>query len=68
MLDSDIREHDETYTLVIGKTKEARDYYRELLVRLQESLPPRRRLDLRFRAYNVMNVKREDGVQDVSSG
>ena len=52
MFDSEIREHDETYTLVIGKTKEARDYYRELRVRLQESLPPRRRLDLLFRAYN----------------
>ena len=68
MLDSEIREHDGTSTLVIGKTKEACNYYRELLVRLQESHLPRRRLDLLFRAYNVMNVKREDGVQDVSSG
>jgi len=52
LLDSGIREHDEKYTLVIGKTKEARDHYRELQVRLQESLLPRRHLNLLFRAYN----------------
>ena len=52
MLDSETRRHDETYTLVIGKTKEARDHYLELQVRLQESLPPRRHLDLLFRAYD----------------
>ncbi len=48
MLDSEIREHDETYTLVIGETKEARDHYRELPVHLRESLPPRRYFNLLF--------------------
>jgi alpha-glucosidase len=52
MLDSTIREHDESYTLVIGKTKNARDHYRELRVRLQESRPPLRRMGLLFRAYD----------------
>lgn len=52
MLDSLTREHDDTYTLVIGKTREARNHYRELQVDLQESLPPRRRLNLLFRAYD----------------
>jgi alpha-glucosidase len=45
-------EHDETYQLVIGKTKEARDYYRELQVDLQEVGFPRRRMNLLFRAYD----------------
>ena len=52
VLDSEIREHDEAYTLVIGKTKTARDHYRELQVHLRESLPPRRQLDLLLRAYD----------------
>jgi alpha-glucosidase len=52
MLDSEIREHDESYTLVVGKVKNARDHYRELQVRLQEPRPPGRHLDLLFRAYD----------------
>ena len=52
ILDSEIREHDETYTLVIGKTKQARDHFRELQVHLRQSLPSGRYLDLLFRAYD----------------
>jgi alpha-glucosidase len=52
VLDSRTRAHDETYTLVIGKTKQARDHYRELQVDLEETAPPRRRLTLLFRAYD----------------
>jgi alpha-glucosidase len=52
MLDSGIRGHDETYSLVIGKTKVARDHYQELRVQLRELVPPQRRMDLLFRAYN----------------
>jgi alpha-glucosidase len=52
MLGSGTRGHDETYELVVGKTKRARDHYRELEVNLEESSPPRRRLDLLFRAYD----------------
>jgi alpha-glucosidase len=52
MLDSAISEHDETYNLVVGKTRNARDHFRELRVKLQESVAPRRRLDLAFRAYD----------------
>jgi alpha-glucosidase len=52
MLESKAREHDETYSLVIGKTKQARDHYRELGVELEEAVAPRRRLSLLFRAYD----------------
>jgi len=52
MVDSAIIERDETYELVIGKTKKARDHFRELRVQLQESVKPYRRLDLTFRAYD----------------
>jgi alpha-glucosidase len=52
MLASKTRQHDETYTLVIGKTKEARDHYRELEVVLEGAQLPRRRLNLLFRAYD----------------
>ena len=44
--------HDETYTLVIGKTKRARDNYRALAITLRESAEPRRTLSLLFRAYD----------------
>lgn len=50
--DSSRAEHDETYTLVIGKTKKARDNYRELMVTLRENAGPRRDLSLVFRAYD----------------
>jgi alpha-glucosidase len=52
MVDSSIIERDGTYELVIGKTKNARDHYRELRVRLQESIMPHRLLQLTFRAYD----------------
>jgi alpha-glucosidase len=50
--DSIRTEHDETYTLVIGKTKRARDAYRALTVSLRETMEPRRVLSLAFRAYD----------------
>ena len=52
LLDSAISEHDESYVLVVGKTRNARDHFRELRVKLQESVRPHRRLDLAFRAYD----------------
>jgi alpha-glucosidase len=44
--------HDETYTLVAGKTHQARDHYNELSVSLKEQNSPGRSLDLIFRAYD----------------
>jgi alpha-glucosidase len=52
IVDSTIVERDETYELVIGKTKKARDHFRELRVQLRESVKPYRRLDITFRAYD----------------
>ncbi|MGH9941179.1 MAG: glycoside hydrolase family 97 N-terminal domain-containing protein, partial [Pyrinomonadaceae bacterium] len=46
------RAHDETYQLVVGKTKRARDRYRELTVALEENGGSRRKLQLVFRAYD----------------
>ena len=46
------RSHDETYTLVAGKTKQARDHYNEMTVSLEEQAAPNRKLDLIFRAYD----------------
>ncbi|NOY60403.1 MAG: glycoside hydrolase family 97 protein, partial [Calditrichaeota bacterium] len=43
---------DETYKLVVGKSKEARNYCNEMTVSLQEMKAPKRKLDLVFRAYN----------------
>jgi alpha-glucosidase len=44
--------HDETYTLVVGKTRQARDHYNELTVSLEEQQSPGRKLELIFRAYD----------------
>ena len=44
--------HDERYTLVVGKTREARDHYRELRVTLRETASPFRRLQITLRAYD----------------
>src|SRR5438128_3000656 len=44
--------HDETYPLVAGKARQARDHYNELSVSLEESQAPQRKLDLIFRAYD----------------
>jgi alpha-glucosidase len=46
------REHDETYSIPVGKASRARDHHRELVVSLEETSGPHRRLDLAFRAFN----------------
>jgi alpha-glucosidase len=43
---------DETYALVAGKTRQARDHYTELTVSLEEGQAPGRKLELVFRAYD----------------
>ena len=43
---------DETYAIPVGKASSARDHHHELLVSLEESVAPHRRLDLAFRAFN----------------
>jgi alpha-glucosidase len=43
---------DEKYTLVVGKTREARDHANELVVSLEEQKSPARKLELIFRAYD----------------
>lgn len=52
VLDARRQTHDETYDLVAGKARRARDQYHELVVSLGETRPPRRRLDIVFRAYD----------------
>lgn len=44
--------HDETYPIVAGKSKQARDHYNQLQVALEESAAPGRRIEVQFRAYN----------------
>src|SRR4030095_11910877 len=44
--------HDESYTLVAGKTRQARDHYNELFVSLKEKDLAGRSLYLIFRAYD----------------
>jgi alpha-glucosidase len=46
------RSHDSSYELVVGKTRRARDRYRELTVALEEMAGSKRRLQLVFRAYD----------------
>ena len=43
---------DETFELVVGKSKEARNHCNEMIVSLQEMKAPKRKLDLVFRAYD----------------
>ena len=43
---------DETYEVVAGKAKQARNHYNEIAVSLQEQRPPKRKIDLFFRAYD----------------
>ena len=43
---------DETYAISVGKTSSARDRHQELIVSLQEAQPPRRKLDIAFRAFD----------------
>jgi alpha-glucosidase len=44
--------HDETYPIVAGKSKQARDHYNQMVVALEEIAAPHRRIELHFRAYN----------------
>lgn len=43
---------DETWQPVWGEQKEVRSHYNELLVKLQESQPPKRLVNVRFRIFN----------------
>lgn len=43
---------DETYAIPVGKDSSARDRHNELIVSLEETAPPSRRLDLAFRAFD----------------
>ena len=43
---------DETYAVPVGKTSEAHDRHNELVVALEETVPPHRRLELAFRAFD----------------
>ena len=44
--------HDETYSLVAGKSSQARDHYNQMIVALRETAAPHRKIELQFRAYN----------------
>ncbi len=44
--------HDETYTLVTGKTRASRDHYNEMTISLEEVGASKRQLELTFRAYD----------------
>jgi alpha-glucosidase len=43
---------DQTYSIPIGKASSARDHHHELAVTLEETRPPRRRLQIIFRAFD----------------
>ncbi len=43
---------DETYPIPVGKASSARDRHTEMVVSLVEGAPPRRRLDVAFRAFD----------------
>ena len=43
---------DTTYSIPVGKASQARDHHRELVVALEETAPPHRRLELAFRAFD----------------
>jgi len=44
--------HDETYSLVAGKSSQARDHYNQMIVALRETAASHRKIELHFRAYN----------------
>ncbi|MFN3650603.1 MAG: glycoside hydrolase family 97 protein [Armatimonadota bacterium] len=46
------RTQDETYRIPVGKASRARDQHRELVVSLEETAAPGRKLELAFRAFN----------------
>jgi alpha-glucosidase len=65
--------HDEIYTLIAGKTHQARDHYNELYVSLKEGDSPGRSLDLIFRAYDDgaafrYRLPAQNGMQTVEIG
>jgi len=43
---------DETYAVPVGKASAARDRHRELVISLEETAGPKRKLDLTFRAFD----------------
>jgi alpha-glucosidase len=46
------RQGEEAYTLIVGKTSQVDDYYREVTILLEETVSPFRRLSLVVRAFN----------------
>ena len=44
--------HDETYAVAVGKTSSARDHHHELVISLEETAEPHRKLDVAFRAFD----------------
>ena len=44
--------YDATYSLVAGKSSQARDHYNQMIVALRETAAPHRKIELHFRAYN----------------
>ena len=46
------RGEDTTYAIPVGKASSARDRHNEMVVALEETVPPRRRLELAFRAWD----------------
>src|SRR5262245_61175278 len=43
---------DQSYEIPVGKTSSARDHHNELVVTLEETIAPRRRFELAFRAFD----------------
>ncbi len=52
VVDARRNRRDESYPIPVGKASSARDRHNELVVSLEEAAPPRRRLDLAFRAFD----------------
>jgi len=52
VVDARRQSRDETYAIPVGKASSARDHHNELIVALEEAKPPRRRLELAFRAFD----------------
>src|SRR5918995_1878302 len=48
VVDARRQSRDESYAIPVGKASSARDHHNELIVSLEETAPPRRRLDLAF--------------------
>ena len=52
VIDTNRRSHDETYAIPVGKASSARDRHNELIVSLEETPPPSRRVDIAVRAFD----------------